>query len=153
MALQGKVRAAYNAIRDRLEADTDLKDYFAMIDYDFETEKKEYHYIKIDYLGFRTEPSQVPLNEAPVLILGAIVITETDDMNKIAEHNLKGIEIFVNAFMGTAGDPTFSNRVLKFNMEFEAPEVLEAETEDDKYKMISTGVIEIDLQHYQQGNL
>lgn len=150
MSVTGKLRNAYNAIRDRLEADTDFNNYFACIDYDVKTENDQFPYIKIDFGNFTTVPSQIQNIEAPSFILDVEIKVNADDDDRIAETLLNAIEVFVNAFYGTTDDPTFGNYVLNSEIVFERGEV---EEEDPRNTIVADGEVTVTLQHYEHGTL
>lgn len=149
----GKLRAAYNAIRDRIEADTNFRNFYAMIEYDCEAKEKAYPYFRLDFIGLTSEPSQAQLNEELILELPFAIAIESDDKERISENLLKAIEIFINAYQGTSDEPTFSNRVLKTSISIDDVDIQEAQTEEDNHLGIAAGLLSITAQHYEQGTL
>lgn len=149
MGSNGTIREAYNAIKDRINSDTNFRNFFKYIDYDRQTKDIVYPYCRIDTLDYSTEPSEVAKIEAPSLTLGVTLIVNPQDDNELSPTLFMALEIFLNAFDGT--DPTFYNgsRALVMNTRksFGGFEQLEP-------GMIKTeGEIEIELQHYKQGGL
>lgn len=144
-ATTGKLREAYNAIRDRLEADSTFNNYFAMIDYDRITERIETPYCRVDFIGYETNPAQITKQQSPYLDLSITLEVNPSDDNRVAETLLNAIEIFENAYFGT--DPTFGTIVLRTEINFDSI------SQTDKNTIVGTGLVRAELQHYSQGGL
>jgi len=135
----------YQAIVDRIFADSSVKNYFADFKIKEEPEVFDKPYLRMSFKELETLPVTVPINREVTMTFEMTIGVVQDDEDLFDKELLRALEIVINAV--EKQDLTYSNRIIQ--TEFNIDDTVQL---NDKNR-VSKGNFIVTSQPYERGSL